>query len=111
MNEHNCPVLFLLAVFLGFTVPVLAQKQIAFEEERVKEDYSFYGPPRIQRRTSNGLSDRHIGNTIGLFVKYSYSKYLGFDIRSSYFVAGSFIGETGPAASIFQFAPTVSLTF
>ncbi|MEL6866941.1 MAG: alginate export family protein, partial [Bacteroidota bacterium] len=64
-----------------------------------KED-GLYAPPRFQTRPADGIADNHIGNTVGLFVKYTYNQHASFDIRSSYFIAGDFIEAEGPDASI-----------
>ncbi|MEM6844888.1 MAG: alginate export family protein [Bacteroidota bacterium] len=71
----------------------------------------FYSPPGFQTRPAGGLSERHIGNTIGLFIEYSYSRYVTFDIRTSYFIAGNFIEASGDSEALFQFAPTISFLF
>ncbi len=70
-----------------------------------------YAPPRFQIRPAAGISDRHIGNTIGLFLKYTHNRYITFDIRSSYFIAGDFVKTSGASEDIFQFTSTLSLLF
>ncbi len=70
-----------------------------------------YSPPNRQVRPANGLSARHIGNTLGLFFVYNYSKHLSFNIRSSYFMTGSFIEQSGESENILQVAPTLQFTF
>ncbi|MEN0006128.1 MAG: alginate export family protein [Bacteroidota bacterium] len=75
-----------------------------------KQD-GFYSPPRFQTRPATGTSDRHIGNTVGLFVKYTYNRYVSFDIRSTYFTAGDFVEQSGASEPIFQFTPTLTLIF
>ncbi|MEM8565422.1 MAG: alginate export family protein [Bacteroidota bacterium] len=76
----------------------------------VKND-GFYSPPGFLTRPANGFSERHLGNTIGLSLKYTHNRHLSFDIRSSYFFAGDFIEISGDAENLFQFAPTISLQF
>ena len=78
---------------------------------RANESDGFYSPPRIQSRMGNGLSERHIGDVIGLFLQYTQSRYLSFDIRTSYFIPANYIEATGASESIFQFASTGTLTF
>lgn len=78
---------------------------------RANELDGFYSPPRIQSRMANGLSERHIGDVIGVFIQYTHNRYLSFDIRSSYFIPANYIEASGASESIFQFAPTATLTF
>ena len=78
---------------------------------RSSENDGLYAPPRFQTRTAAGISDNHIGNTIGLFIKYSHNRHIDFNIRTSYFIAGAFVKESGSSEAIFQFAPTLNLRF
>ncbi len=78
---------------------------------RSSADDGLYAPPRFQTRPAAGISDHHIGNTIGLFLKYTHNRYVSFDIRSSYFIAGDFIEVSGASEPIFQFTPTLNLLF
>ncbi len=78
---------------------------------RANDDDGLYAPPRIQTRPAAGLTARHIGNVIGLFVSYSLNSHWDFDIRTSYFTVGDFVENSGDAEPIFQFASTISLTF
>ncbi|MEM6722604.1 MAG: alginate export family protein [Bacteroidota bacterium] len=76
---------------------------------RTSEDDGFYSPPRLQSRTAETISSEHIGDVLGLFFKYTHSRYIQFDIRSSFFLPGDFIEDSGPSASIFQLATTLTL--
>ncbi|MEM1393557.1 MAG: alginate export family protein [Cyanobacteria bacterium P01_H01_bin.150] len=78
---------------------------------RANELDGFYSPSRIQTRMANGLSERHIGDVVGVFIQYTHNQYLSFDIRSSYFIPAKFIEVSGDSAPIFQFASTATLTF
>jgi len=78
---------------------------------RSSEDDGLYTPPRFQIRPAAGISDNHIGSTIGLFVKYTHNRYVSFDVRSSYFIPGDFVEASGASEAIFQFTPTLSLLF
>lgn len=78
---------------------------------RSSNDDGLYAPPRFQTRPADGISDNHIGNTVGLFVKYTYTQNISFDIRSSYFIAGDFVERSGTSESIFQFASTLNFLF
>ncbi|MEM9919964.1 MAG: alginate export family protein [Bacteroidota bacterium] len=78
---------------------------------RTASSDGLYAPPSIQSRRANGLSQKHIGNTVGLYVQYTHNRHLSFDIRSSLFIAGAFVEETGVSESILQFTPTLNLYF
>ncbi|MEM9830805.1 MAG: alginate export family protein [Bacteroidota bacterium] len=78
---------------------------------RSSAEDGFYSPPRFQSRESNGISDRHLGNVLGLFLKYTFNESINFDLRNSLFLSGDFIQKSGASASVFQFAPTFNLTF
>lgn len=78
---------------------------------RTTAEDGLYSPPNRQVRMANDLSERHIGNTIGLFMLYNYNRYLNFNIRSSYFMAGDFVKASGTSEPIFQFAPTITIRF
>lgn len=70
-----------------------------------------YAPPRFQSRSEGGIADKHIGNTIGAFIKYTCNRHVSFDLRTSYFIAGDFIQASGPSEPIFQCSPTLNLLF
>ena len=78
---------------------------------RASTDDGLYSPPRFQSRTAGGITDQHIGNTIGLYIEYNHSEHVVFDIRSSYFRAGNFLEASGSSETIFQFAPTLKFQF
>lgn len=78
---------------------------------RANSSDGFYSPPRIQSRMANDLSERHIGDVVGVFLEYTHNQYLTFDIRSSYFLPGNYIEASGASEPIFQFALTGTLTF
>ncbi len=88
----------------------LINVEYAFFYRSTVED-GFYSPPRIQTRPVNGITARHLGNVIGLFLEYEYNRNAAFDVRSSYFIPASFMKESGASASIFQLASTITLTF
>ena len=78
---------------------------------RSSKNDGLYAPARFQIRPANGISEKHIGNTVGLFLKYTHNRYVNFDIRSSYFIAGDFVEVSGASEPIFQFTPTLNLLF
>ncbi|MEM9723388.1 MAG: alginate export family protein [Bacteroidota bacterium] len=92
------------------TRKLMVQLEFATFNRSSKND-GLYSPPNRQTRMANGISDKHIGNTMGLFVVYTFSPYLSFNLRTSYFEIGNFLEETGPSESIFQFAPTLEVKF
>ena len=78
---------------------------------RASANDGLYGPPRFQTRPAGGISDNHSCNTIGLFLKYTHNRYMNFELRSSYFIAGDFVEASGDSEAIFQFSPTLNLLF
>lgn len=70
-----------------------------------------YAPPRFQSRASEGISNRHIGDTVGLITTYNLNRNISFTLISSYFIAGGFIKESGESESIFYIAPTADFKF
>ncbi|MEM1321591.1 MAG: alginate export family protein [Bacteroidota bacterium] len=78
---------------------------------RASDQDGLYTPPRFQTRPAGGITDNHIGNTVGIFTKYTYNRYINFDIRSSYFIAGDFVEASGASEGIFQVASTLNLLF
>lgn len=70
-----------------------------------------YTPPRFLVREANGNTTRHIGDVFGLQLTYELSRSVSLDLRSSYFLAGSFLAETGDAENTFYLAPTASFRF
>lgn len=78
---------------------------------RSSDQDGLYAPPRFQTRSAGGVSENHIGNTIGIFLKYTHNRYVNFELRSSYFMAGAFVEASGSSEAIFQFTPTLGLTF
>ncbi|MEO0725483.1 MAG: alginate export family protein [Bacteroidota bacterium] len=78
---------------------------------RTRETDGLYSPPRFQSREANGLSERHIGDVVGLQIMYEFNRNISFDLRSSYFLAGKFIKATGDAENTFYIAPTLNFEF
>lgn len=78
---------------------------------RASENDGLYSPPRFQTRMANGTTDRQIGSVFGLFLKYNYKPNISFDLRSSFFMTGAFIDESGTSEPIFQIAPTATFIF
>lgn len=70
-----------------------------------------YSPPRFQTRMAGGISDRHIGDVIGLQVYWNINRNLEFVLISSYFLAGGFIEKSGSAENTFYISPTVGFKF
>ena len=78
---------------------------------RTRSNDGLYTPPRFVLRESNGISEKHIGDVIGLQVNWEINRNISFDLRSSYFMAGKFIEASGNSENTFYIAPTVSLKF
>ncbi|MEM6644443.1 MAG: alginate export family protein [Bacteroidota bacterium] len=92
------------------TKKLMAQIEYVIFRRTNKND-GLYLPPSRLNRAADGVSDKQIGNSFALFMKYSHNKHLSFDIRTSYFFAGDFIELTGSSENVFQFAATASVTF
>jgi len=78
---------------------------------RTRANDGLYTPPRFLLRESNGVSEKHIGDVIGLQANWEINRNISFDLRSSYFIAGKFIEATGDAENTFYIAPTISFKF
>jgi len=78
---------------------------------RASKNDGLYSPPRFVNRPANGISNKNLGNQLGLKVSYEFNKHLSFDLDMSYFIAGSFQEATGEAEDIFHFAPTIDYKF
>jgi hypothetical protein len=78
---------------------------------RTSENDGLYTPPRFQLRTANGISEKHIGDVLGLQIQYIVNRNITFDLKSNYFIPGDFIKLSGSSESFFYIAPTVSLKF
>ncbi len=78
---------------------------------RTSSDDGLYTPPRFLLREANGLSEKHIGDVLGIQVEYEINRNISFDLRSSYFIAGKFIKASGDSENTFYIAPTVNFKF
>ena len=70
-----------------------------------------YVPPRFLTRPANGSTDKHVGDVVGLQIRYDLHRNITFDVRSSYFIPGRFLKDSGATESTFYIAPTLSLKF
>ncbi len=78
---------------------------------RTQKEDGLYLPPRFLRRPTGSSTARFIGDALGLQINYEVNRFISFDLRSSYFMAGSFIEQTGDAENIFYIAPTANFKF
>ncbi len=78
---------------------------------RTSREDGLYAPPRFQDRMANGLNEKHIGDVIGLIASYQFNRNISFNVRSSYFLPGSFIEASGDAETTFFIAPTLGFKF
>lgn len=78
---------------------------------RTQSSDGLYTPPRFLVREANGVDTKHIGDVFGLQITYEFNRYISFDLRSSYFIAGQFIKATGDSENTFYIAPTLSFKF
>jgi len=71
-----------------------------------------YLPPNIFYQPANDtISDKAIGQTVGLIFFHTINKNFSFMLRSTYFRSGSFITKSGLSDSVFQISPQLSFTF
>ena len=70
-----------------------------------------YTPPRFLTREANGISERHIGDVLGFRISYDINRNINFNVRSSYFLVGSFIKASGESENTFYIAPTLDFKF
>lgn len=70
-----------------------------------------YTPPRFLVREAGNISSRHIGDVFGVQIQYAFNRNISFDLRSSYFIVGTFIEESGPSNNTFFIATTLSFMF
>lgn len=75
---------------------------------RTQENDGFYSPPRFLTRPAEDIADRRIGDVVGLQIEYEINRNISADLRSSYFIRGSFIEATGGTKNTFYIAPTLS---
>ena len=78
---------------------------------RTKIADGVYMPPRFLVRPANGNTEKHIGDVLGMQIRYLFHRNITFDIRSSYFIPGRFLKTSGATESTFYVAPTLSLKF
>jgi len=78
---------------------------------RTQANDGLYAPPRFLSREANGLTEKHIGDVLGLQFTYEINRNISFDIRSSYFIAAKFIEATGESENTFYVAPTANFRF
>lgn len=80
---------------------------------RTQEADALYSPPRFvdNEHPAEGISEKHIGDVVGLQVKWEINRNISFDLRSSYFLAGKYIKASGPSNNTFYISPTISFKF
>lgn len=78
---------------------------------RTSENDGLYTPPRFQLRAANGITEKHIGDVVGLQIQYIINRNITFDLKSNYFIPGDFIKSSDSSETYFYIAPTLSLKF
>jgi len=78
---------------------------------RFSKNDGVYTPPRFLTREGQSTDERLVGHQLGLKYEFEIDRHLSFDLDLSYFLAGPFLAETGPAENIFHLAPTLSYKF
>ncbi|MEM1338525.1 MAG: alginate export family protein [Bacteroidota bacterium] len=97
---------FKIYPFEGFSIYM----DYAFFFRSSKED-GLYTPPRFQIRDATSGSSAYIGSAIGMKILYEINRNIEFEWRSTYFVAGDFVKESGASNNIFYTGPTLEFKF
>lgn len=58
-----------------------------------------------------GVSDKHIGNSIGILFNYDYDRNFNLQIVTSYFINGAYLSSSGDYENAFHFSPTLKFAF
>ncbi|MEM6765545.1 MAG: alginate export family protein [Bacteroidota bacterium] len=74
---------------------------------RTNREDGLYAPPRFLNREPNGIRDRHIGDVVGINLKYGVNRNISLNLLSSFFIAGGFVEASGPSKNIFYLAATI----
>lgn len=64
---------------------------------RTSRNDGLYAPPRFLSRPADGLEAKHIGDVLGINVKYEVNRNVSLNLLTSYFLAGEFIKASGPS--------------
>nr|WP_299343734.1 alginate export family protein [Allomuricauda sp.] len=78
---------------------------------RSSKDDGLYTPPRFQIRTADSGSSAYLGSAIGMKILYEINRNIEFEWRSTYFIPGDFVKESGESESIFYTGPTLEFKF
>ncbi|MEL6974598.1 MAG: alginate export family protein [Bacteroidota bacterium] len=78
---------------------------------RSSKDDGLYTPPRFQIREATEGSSAYLGSAIGVKILYEISRNIEFEWRSTYFIPGDFVKESGESESIFYTGPTLEFKF
>jgi len=97
---------FKIYPFEGFSIYM----DYAFFFRSSKED-GLYTPPRFQIREATSGSSAYIGSAIGIKILYEINRNIEFEWRSTYFIAGDFVEESGASNNIFYTGPTLEFKF
>ena len=97
---------FKIYPFEGFSIYM----DYAFFFRSSKED-GLYTPPRFQIRDATTGSSAYLGSAIGMKILYEINRNIEFEWRSTYFVAGNFVKESGESNNIFYTGPTLEFKF
>ncbi len=97
---------FKIYPFKGFSIYM----DYAFFFRSSKED-GLYTPPRFQIRDATSGSSAYLGSAIGMKILYEINRNIEFEWRSTYFVAGDFVKESGESNNIFYTGPTLEFKF
>lgn len=97
---------FKIYPFKGFSI----YADYAFFFRSSKED-GLYTPPRFQIRSATSGSSAYIGSAIGMKILYEINRNIEFEWRSTYFIPGDFIKESGESEAIFYTGPTLEFKF
>ncbi|MEM7513076.1 MAG: alginate export family protein [Bacteroidota bacterium] len=75
---------------------------------RTNRNDGLYAPPRFLSRPADGIEAKHIGDVLGINVKYTVNRNVSMTLLGSYFFSGEFIKASGPSENIFYLATTLN---
>ena len=78
---------------------------------RASKNDGLYRPTRFVNRPTSNITERNIGHQFGAKVQYEVNRNLSLDFDLSYFIAGSYLENSGEAENILHLAPTINFRF
>ena len=92
--------------FEGFSIFM----DYAFFFRSSKED-ALYTPARFILRDATRGTSAYLGSAFGMKILYEINRNIEFEWRTTYFIAGDFVKESGESNNIFFTGPTLEFKF